>query len=88
MSEQPWQMTRKQWDIEREKIRPNVAQSNFTRASGSQSVQRHNRLIFLLYGCHSTERYIQHRDVIAKALSERQPVPAHVLADYPELVVA
>ncbi len=48
--EQPWKMTKKQWNAERERIRPNVAQSNFTKASGSQAATSMKRLEWLTYG--------------------------------------
>ena len=47
---QPWEMTRSEWDAEREAIRPNTAQSRFTRASASQATSNAKRLETLLYG--------------------------------------
>ena len=55
---QPWQMTRKQWDAEREACRANIVQSNFTRASGSQAVARMERLEFLMFGVNDEAKAI------------------------------
>lgn len=46
---EPWQLTRAEWNAERDRLRPNYAQSNFTRASGSEAQARHNRLDWLLF---------------------------------------
>lgn len=86
----PWQMTRKEWEAEVEKARPNTAQSRLTKHSGAQAVARYERMQFLKDGAQSADPAlvrVQHRDVIAKALAEGQPVPAAVLADYPEMGV-
>ena len=83
----PWQMTRAEWNAEREKSAPNTAQSRFTRSSGSEAVRKFERFMFLRYDARPSDGYaVRHRDVIAKALSERRTVPAEVLAEYPELV--
>lgn len=82
---QPWQMTRREWDSEIDKARPNIAQSNFTKASGSEALRRLDRLMFLKYGHFASTISTTHRDVIVKALAEGQPVPAEALADYPQL---
>lgn len=83
---QPWQMTRKEWEAERAKATPNTAQSNYTRNSGSEAVRKFERFMFLRYGARPSDGYaVRHRDVIAKALSERRDVPAEVMADYPDL---
>ncbi len=47
---QPWEMTQKEWNYEREEIKPNVAQSNYTRNSKSEAITSMERLFFLLYG--------------------------------------
>lgn len=77
---EPWQMTQKEWDAEREAIRPETFGSS-TKGGGSQAVARINTLTHLLYGIHSQER-VFHRDVIKKAKAEGKPIPAHVLKDY------
>lgn len=46
----PWEMTKKEWDRERDAVRPNTAQSKFTNASKSEAVSSHQRLTELLYG--------------------------------------
>lgn len=46
---EPWQLTRDEWNAERERLRPCVAQSNFTKGSASEAVARHQRLEWLLY---------------------------------------
>lgn len=86
-------MTRQEWEAAREANRPNTAQSNFTRASGSEAVRNMERLEFLFYGVKIVDfedprLYQRHRAVIAKALAEGKPVPAAVLAEYPELATA
>lgn len=50
VSKEPWQMTAAEWDTARENVKPEVAQSNFTKASGSQAVARNKTLNDLLYG--------------------------------------
>lgn len=47
---EPWQMTQKQWNKERESVRPNIAQSRPTKASGFQAAASAKRLDKLLYG--------------------------------------
>ena len=84
-------MTCREWEAEVEKARPNIAQSKFTRSSGSTAVQRYQRMQFLKYGARTVDPAfirVKHVDVIIKALADGQPVPAEVLADYPELVSA
>jgi len=108
----PWEMTRAEWEAAREQARPNNAQSNYTRASGSEAAARISTVESLLYGVYDDaqaqlksavageieltpdqveslmERIntpVQHRDVIAKALREGQPVPDNVLTEYPDL---
>lgn len=46
---QPWQMTRAEWNAERDRLRPDYAQSNFTRASGSEAIARLNRAEWLRF---------------------------------------
>ena len=47
---EPWEMTRTEWEAEREDIRPRNAQENFTRHSASQGIAQAARLKALLYG--------------------------------------
>lgn len=47
---EPWQMTRREWEAARESVRPNVVQSDFTRASASGAVANARGLERLLYG--------------------------------------
>lgn len=47
---EPWQMTAKEWATERDAVRPNVAQSRFTKASSGEAIGNHERLQHLLYG--------------------------------------
>lgn len=50
---EPWQLTREQWNAERQRLRPEVAQCNFTKASASQDIARHERLTWLLFDVHA-----------------------------------
>lgn len=50
VSKEPWQMTGEEWAVEREKARPNTAQSNYTKASKSEAESNIKRLEELLYG--------------------------------------
>lgn len=77
---EPWQMTKAEWDKEREAIRPETFGSS-TKHGGSQAVARINTLNHLLYGIVSQER-VFHRDVIKKAIAEGKPIPQRVLKDY------
>lgn len=106
---EPWEMTAQEWDAARERIRPCVAQSRFTKASGAQAVANIKELERLCYGVKSDARRtmldaqrgelvlsaselesvhralntaVTHRDVIERALSLNQPVPAQVLAEH------
>jgi hypothetical protein len=79
---QPWQMTRKEWEQEREAIRPETFGSS-TKHGGALALRRHQRLTFLLYGCVDPDGPIFHKDVVKKALDEGKPVPKKVLKDYP-----
>lgn len=51
---EPWQLSREQWDAERQRLRPEVAQCNLTKASASQDVARHERLTWLLFDVHAS----------------------------------
>ena len=42
-------MTREEWMVEREKVRPEIVQSDYTRNSKSEAVSNMDRLRFLLY---------------------------------------
>lgn len=53
-NKQPWQMTRKEWDAAREKVRPEVVQSDVTKASSSRAVANIKALEHLLYGVTDT----------------------------------
>ena len=53
---EPWQMTRSEWEAEREAVRPNIAQSHLTRSSGSEAASRIARLEWLLYGVNDAAR--------------------------------
>lgn len=55
-SKQPWQMTKEEWNRERESVRPDYVQARFTKGSGSQAVASANRLQFLLFGVRSAEK--------------------------------
>lgn len=44
----PWQLTRNEWDAERERLRPDVAQSRFTRTTSSQMASKSQRLQWLI----------------------------------------
>lgn len=77
---EPWQMTKAEWDKEREAIRPETFGSS-TKHGGSLAVARINTLNHLLYGIVSQER-VFHRDVIKKAIAEGKPIPQRVLKDY------
>lgn len=77
---QPWQMTKKEWEKEREAIRPETFGSA-TKGGTSLAVHRISVLTHLLYGIKSQER-IFHKDVIKKALAEGKKVPQRVLKDY------
>ena len=47
----PWQMTAKEWRVERDAIRPQMGfSSKVTRRSASEAVARHARLAFLYDG--------------------------------------
>lgn len=50
VSKEPWEMTAKEWDNERENLAGKNRQENFTRKSGSEEVARLNNLKNLLYG--------------------------------------
>lgn len=52
----PWQLTRAQWEAERERIRPDVAQSRFTSATASQMSRAAARLQWLIGDVHRVER--------------------------------
>jgi len=47
---QPYQMTREEWNAEREKTKISHGQQNYTRNSKSEEVRRMERLNFLLFG--------------------------------------
>ncbi|GAB0154621.1 DEAD/DEAH box helicase [Marinobacterium sp. BA1] len=49
MEKQPWEMTRKEWESEREKVRPNTGQTRFTKHSANEAVRNHERLMFLTF---------------------------------------
>lgn len=49
----PWQFTREQWNAERDRLRPEIAQSRFTHASASEALARHDRLNWLLFDVHA-----------------------------------
>ena len=53
---QPWQMTQAEWDKTREDIKPNIAQSNFTKSSGSKAVARIKELTNLTYGVNNAAK--------------------------------
>jgi hypothetical protein len=59
----PWELSREQWNTERERLRPCFAQSNLTKSSGSEATARHNRLMWLLGGV---------RDVVKDELRRAQ----------------
>lgn len=109
---EPWQMSRAEWEGAREATRPEVAQSNFTRASGSQAAAQLREVERLTFGVskEASERLraaakngeripaaeldalmervntrVSHRDVVEKAVRDGLPVPAEVLAEYPDL---
>lgn len=81
----PWQMTRKEWEAA-----ISVVTNKGARRGISTAVQRTCELERLLPQSASSDEIestagaVFHRDVIAKALSEGKPVPAEVLAEYPE----
>lgn len=81
---EPWQMTKAEWEREREAIRPETFGSS-TKHGGSLALARITTLEHLLYGIVSQER-VFHRDVVKKALAEGKPVTSKVLKDYPTLV--
>ena len=92
---QPWQMTAKEWNEAKDANRPSFhADMNPRSKTGAAQAERIKRQQFLNYGVEhratkenpygDTER-VQHREVIEKALREGKPVPANVLAEYPDL---
>lgn len=97
---QPWQMTAKEWTQEKEKLRPNAQgtggggfQTNIgksKRGAENAAQKMQEGFAFLNYGI--KDKNIEglqlppsHEDVIQKALLEGKPVPAEVLAEYPDL---
>lgn len=67
---EPWQLTKEEWDRERESCRANTAQSKFTRASGAEAVRRFEKLQWLCYGLGYPDRNVTWHDVRGKASSE------------------
>ena len=52
----PWELTREQWNAERDRLRPCFVQANFTKGSASEAVNRHERLVWLLGGVNDAAR--------------------------------
>ena len=48
--QEPWQLSRMEWNAERERIRPCYVQEEFTRRSTSEAVRHIQRLEWLLFG--------------------------------------
>lgn len=89
---EPWQMTRREWDAAWDAVRPDDSGAG-RRASRSQTaatLEEHARLKMGLGDIVDPDgilapRRPYHRDVIEHALRIGKPVPAEVLADYPDL---
>jgi hypothetical protein len=100
---EPWQMTAREWDAEWNRARPDPSgqgggagrESNRKAGPGnvSRAIDTHARLKMGLGDIHDPDgemapRGARHREVIEAALAAGKPVPAHVLADYPDLARA
>ena len=67
---EPWQLTEAEWNRQREDCRPNIAQSNLTKASASEAIRRHEKLLWLLYGINDPEYPVTWHHVVGKAIEE------------------
>lgn len=67
---EPWQLTEAEWNRQREECRPNIAQSNLTKASASEAIRRHEKLLWLLYGINDPEYPVTWHHVVGKAIEE------------------
>lgn len=88
---EPWQMTRQEWYDEKGKYEVQGIGYEATRKSGANATnariaakERLNYGVEGEIGKYGREA-VDHKEVIQKALSEGKPVPANVLADYPNL---
>lgn len=109
---EPWEMSSAEWNKVVEGLRPETAQSKFTKSSGTEAVRRIAEGERLRYGVTTEaseklkaaqkgeiklskgelesltdrlETRVTHADVIKKAIKDGKPVPASVIAEYPEL---
>jgi hypothetical protein len=97
---EPWEMTRREWDDEWDRVRPDPSgqgggggrERNQKRGPGNvnRSIAEHERLKMGLGDVIDPDgemapRGARHREVIEAALAAGKPVPARVLADYPDL---
>jgi hypothetical protein len=77
----PWEMDHKEWNDARTSFDPGSFREDLT----PQQYAGIDRLEYGVKSPRSKSGVITHYDVIKKALSENKPVPAAVLADYPDL---
>lgn len=52
---QPYELTKDEWEAEKEACRPDNMQTNFTRKSGAEFLRKFNRMQFLNFGVHEAE---------------------------------
>ncbi|MDP3881762.1 MAG: hypothetical protein Q8Q31_02695, partial [Nanoarchaeota archaeon] len=83
-AKQPWEMTRREYN----EVVPEVLEKLSGKITPSQARSLNETDPTYAY-IHLTNRgwnrFISHKKIIAKALSEGKPVPAEVLKDYPDL---
>ena len=82
-TKQSWEMTQEEWDVKTSPIEPwKMKQTDFgvMQVTFQQAGLRVPSVVSLYAGSQT-----QHKYMIQQALSEGKPVPAEVLADYPDL---
>ena len=87
---EPWQMTRSEWYTEKNKFQAETFDTNNKRSGAAASIARIQAREHLNYGVQGAigemgREPVDHKQVIEKALTEGKPVPANVLATYPDL---
>lgn len=84
VAKEPWMMTRAEWDKAKDDNRPNVVQSNFTKASGSQAVAQIKRLEYLLYNVGDSDKaLVKALQDGSKTITEKERIELIERLDYP-----